>query len=357
MMITRHRQKHRLMPGRWPIAGIALLVALLPGLVTAHERWFTPEGPYWTPEWDRLFTLPVLIALISGAVVVGLLAAGQRAVNDPLWPRPAFFQRMEVSAPAILGVQTAITIIFAATRLDLFAPNIDMPENVLGYLLAGVAIIASFSFITGVLTRWGAIAVICLFILSFTFTSWYEAMEQFLFVGIALYLVAVGRGVVRYGDQREEDWSPWAEKLRPHALDILRISAGITVLVLAFTEKLLSPDLGVAFLQEYPHFNVAQELGFDWFTDRRFVFAAGIVEATAGFALLSGYLTRVTILLLWIPFNLGIAFLPPQELIGHLPILSTMYVLLVRGSEGIPAPLRKDADVQANLVSAWDVPV
>jgi uncharacterized membrane protein YphA (DoxX/SURF4 family) len=301
--------------------------------------------------------LPVLIALISGAMVVGLLAAGQRAVNDPLWPRPAFFQRMEVSAPAILGVQTAITIIFAATRLDLFAPNIDMPENVLGYMLAGVAIIASFSFITGVLTRWGAIAVICLFILSFTFTSWYEAMEQFLFVGIALYLVAVGRGVVRYGDQREEDWSPWVEKLRPHALDILRISAGITVLVLAFTEKLLSPDLGVAFLQEYPHFNVAQELGFEWFSDRRFVFAAGIVEATAGFALLSGYLTRVTILLLWIPFNLGIAFLPPQELIGHLPILSTMYVLLVRGSEGIPAPLRKDADVQANLVSAWDVPV
>lgn len=317
-----------------------MLIALLPGLATAHERWFTPEGPYWNPEWDQLFSLPVLLALLSGIGVVALLGAGQRLLGDPLWPRPAFLQRLEVSAPAILGVQTAITIIFAATRRDLFAPNIHLPDNVLGYGLAGIAIVASFSFITGVLTRWGAIVVIGLFILSFTVTTWYEALEQILFVGIALYLVAVGRGVLRYDDQPEEDWAPWVEKLRPYALTILRISVGVAVLVLAFTEKLLTVELGEAFLQEYPHFNVARELGFDWFTDRRFVYAAGIVEATAGFALLSGYLTRVTILALWIPFNLGIAFLPPQELIGHLPILSAMYVLLVRGSEGIPAPSR-----------------
>ena len=49
------------------------------------------------------------------------------------------------------------------------------------------------------------------------------------------------------------------------------------------------------------------------------------------------------ILALWIPFNLGIAFLPAEELIGHLPILSTMYVLLVRGTEGIPPPVEESA--------------
>ncbi|MDP9469129.1 MAG: hypothetical protein M3Q71_00460, partial [Chloroflexota bacterium] len=45
----------------------------------------------------------------------------------------------------------------------------------------------------------------------------------------------------------------------------------------------------------------------------------------------------------WIPFNLTIAFLPATELIGHLPILSTMYVLLVRGTEGIPPPAENAA--------------
>jgi hypothetical protein len=81
---------------------------------------------------------------------------------------------------------------------------------------------------------------------------------------------------------------------------------------------------------------VPRELGWEWWTDRRFVYAAGITEATAGAALLCGYLPRVVILALWIPFNLGVPFLPPEELIGHLPVLATMYVLLVRGTEGIP---------------------
>jgi len=178
--------------------------------------------------------------------------------------------------------------------------------------------------------------VLGLFGLAFVFGTWYEALEQVIFVGIALYLVAVGRGVVRYADGTEEDRTALSDWLLPYALTILRVAAGLSVLILGFTEKLLAPDLGVAFLREYPNFNVARELGLTWFTDERFVYAAGIVEATAGVALLSGKLIRVVILALWIPFNLGIAFLPPTELIGHLPILATMYVLLVRGTEGIP---------------------
>ena len=335
-----------------PMRGRRLLVAALVGLsavalvppdATAHERWFTPKGPYWDPEWDRLVSLPVLLALLGGAGVVVLLRTFQRVVDDPLWPRPPFFQRMEPSVPAILGVQAAITMIFAAANLQLFVPNLELPENALGVLIAGIAIVAGFSFITGVLTRLGALITIGLLLVGFAVGEWYEVLEQVIFVGIALYLVAVGRGVVRYGDRREEGRSALTDLLLPYALPALRITAGLSVLILGFTEKLLAPELGEAFLREYPRFNVAQELGFDWFTDRRFVFAAGIVEATAGFALISGYLTRVVILALWIPFNLGIAFLPPQELIGHLPILATMYVLLVRGTEGIPPPAANEA--------------
>ena len=318
---------------------LGLLLALFPCAAAAHERWFTPRGPYWDPEWDRLISLPVLLALAGGAGTVALLAAFQRRVGDPLWPRPPFLQRLEPSAAAILGVQTAITIIFMASRLDLFVPNIELPDNVLGVSLAAITTIAAFSFITGVLTRLGALITIALVGAAFNFGEWYEVLEQIIFVGIALYLVAVGRGVVRYDDGTEEDRTALSDGLLPYALPALRITAGLSVLILGFTEKLLAPGLGEAFLQEYPRFNVARELGFDWFTDRRFVYAAGIVESVAGIALLSGYLTRVVILALWIPFNLGIAFLPAEELIGHLPILSTMYVLLVRGTEGIPPPV------------------
>jgi len=328
-----HKSPHH---QRRNITIIALAIALLPLTATAHVRWFTPDGPYWNPDWGYIFSLPVLLALLSIGGIVTALAAGQRLAGDPLWPRPPFFQRMEPSAPAILGVQAAIALIYAATQLELFVPNIELPENVLGFTVAAIAIAAGFTFITGVFTRVGALLIIGLFVLAFAFGAWYEALEQVIFVGIALYLVAVGRGVVRYDSGREEDRTALSDRLLPYALPMLRWGAGISILVLAFTEKLLAPDLGVAFLREYPHFNVPRELGFEWFTDRRFVYAAGIVEATAGAALLCGFLPRVVILGLWIPFNLGIPFLPPTELIGHLPILATMYVLLVRGTEGVP---------------------
>ena len=317
---------------------VSLTVASVPATASAHARWFTPEGPYWAPDWSRLWSLPVLLAIVAAAVAVALLTLGERITRDPLWPRPPIFQRLEPAAPAILGVQAAITLIYAASQRTLFVPNIPLPHTVVGYAVAAVAVVAGFSFITGFLARVGALLVLGLFGLAFVYGSWYEALEQILFVGIAVYLLAVGRGVGRYDSGAEEDRTALSDWLRPHALTILRVTVGLSIVILGFTEKLIAPDLSVAFLQRYPNFNVPASLGLSWFTDERFVYAAGIVEITAGTALISGRLVRVVIVGLWIPFNLGIAFLPPQELIGHLPILSAIYVLLVRGTEGIPAP-------------------
>ncbi len=326
-----------------PIALFAFF--LLPLISSAHERWFV-EGDHPPTDWSALLSLPVLLAIISSVAVVAALAIAQRLIADPLWPRPLVFQRLEIAAPAILGVQTAIALIYSATQMTLFVPNIELPHNAIGVIMAVVAVVAGFSFVTGVRTRIGALMTIGLFGAAFTIAPFEQVLEQILFVGISLYLVAVGRGAVRY-DGEEEDRTALSDWLLPHALTILRVCAGLSVLILAFTEKLLNNDLGVAFLAEYPNFNVPRALGVDWFTDERFVYAAGIVEATAGAALLAGFLPRVVILALWIPFNLGIAFLPPQELIGHLPILATMYVLLVRGTEGVPPPVADDRGAPA----------
>ena len=331
-----------LLSKRWVKVGIAGLLALL-ALATwlspssAHERWFVPNDQQPSTDWSALISVPVLLAVLASTATVGLLFLLQQRLGDPLWPRPAFFQRLEPAAPAILGVQAAITLIFEASRLDLFAPNIELPKNVLGVTLALMAVAAAFSFITGVFSRWGAIVVGLLWISCFAVVPVIEVFEQTIWLGIAVYLAAVGRGVMRIDGGAEEDRSDLTDRLLPVALPVLRISAGITVLVLAFSEKLLNVELGQRFLAEYPKFNVLQWAGLEWFTDARFVLLIGIIEAMAGCALIAGFLPRLVILALWIPFNLGIAFLPPQELIGHLPILATMYVLLVRGTEGVPA--------------------
>jgi hypothetical protein len=323
-------------------AAVGSLSLAMPVLaVSAHERWFVPNDEQPGTDWGALFSLPVLLAVLAGAATIGFLRWLQQRLGDPLWPRPAFFQRMEPSAAAILGVQSAVTLIFEASRLDLFAPNIELPENAVGVMLAILAVIAAFSFITGVLARWGAILIGLLWLSCFAFVPPIEVFEQTIWLGIAVYLAAVGRGVVRIdiaGYEEEEDRSKLTDRLLPWALPALRIATGVTVLVLAFSEKLLNVQLGELFLDEYPKFNVLGWAGIEWFTDERFVLLIGIIETMAGCALIAGYLPRLVILGLWIPFNLGIAFLPPQELIGHLPILAAMYVLLVRGTEGVPSP-------------------
>jgi uncharacterized membrane protein YphA (DoxX/SURF4 family) len=341
---------------RFSIATGALILALPVLATSAHERWFVPNDEQPGTDWGALISLPVLLALLAGSATIVLLRWLQQRLGDPLWPRPAFFQRMEPSAPAILGVQAAVTLIFEASRLDLFAPNIELPENVVGVTLAILAVVAAFSFITGVLTRWGAIVIGLLWLSCFAFVPPIEVFEQTLWLGIAVYLAAVGRGVVRIDSREEEDRSQLTDRLLPWALPALRVSVGITVVVLAFSEKLLNVELGELFLEEYPKFNVLGWAGIDWFTDERFVLLIGVIETMAGCALIAGYLPRLVILGLWIPFNLGIAFLPPQELIGHLPILASMYVLLVRGTEGVPAPEVSEEPAPAQRPAAEAAP-
>jgi hypothetical protein len=85
-------------------------------------------------------------------------------------------------------------LIFEESRLHLFAPNIDLSRNSLGVFLIIDAVVASFSFITGVLTRLGALAVITLWQPAYAYALWEQVVEDVLFVGIAVNLVAVDRG-------------------------------------------------------------------------------------------------------------------------------------------------------------------
>lgn len=125
---------------------------------------------------------------------------------------------------------------------------------------------------------------------------------------------------------------------------VLRVTTGVAIIAPALSEKIWNPGIGAAFLHGHPQFNFPHYyLGMSWFTDDRFVLAAGIAEGVIGMLLISGVLTRVVILAMWVPFNVTVPFLPPAELLGHLPIFAIMYVLLVHGA-GIPTRDSRDGD-------------
>ncbi|MEM6302718.1 MAG: hypothetical protein AAF749_13325, partial [Pseudomonadota bacterium] len=80
-------------------------------------------------------------------------------------------------------------------------------------------------------------------------------------------------------------------------------------------------------------------LGFDLFSDRLFVLAAGITEAVFGVLLIIGTTTRLTMIVVsLVMFTSNVVFiiqghnLPARtEFVGHLPFMGTALILIVLG--------------------------
>jgi hypothetical protein len=302
------------------------LLLMVPAGASAHEKWFV-DGRLYPPQFGLLFTWPVLAMIGLACLGVGSLAFTCRLVGgDNRFPQVGFLRYYDRSTHLILAVQTAISLIAVAVSLHLFAPHLSAGGSFLGLVLASGELFVAFSFISGLLTRVGALALLGLFLFSFFLYPVWVVLEQALYAGIALYLLILGRGLVKPGVHKEalaafrRYW-----RLAPM---FLRVGVGTSIAVLAFTEKLLNPALALAFLKSHPTFNIAQLIGLTWFTNESFILLAGAVELTIGLALISGILPKLVILAMLIPFNLPLPFLPPTELLGHLPIFATMYVLL-----------------------------
>ena len=315
---------------QWAVRAVLSAGLLAPAAAYAHEKWFVDPAAY-PLHLELLWSWPVALALGAAGLALGGLLLLQRIVRDPLWPNPTWLRPLDASARAVIGIQTAVSLIYMAVQGWLFSPVQPLPHNLLGLALGGLVAGAAFSFITGWLTRLGGAVLLGLVALSFLLYPVANALEQVLFAGIGVYFLILGRGLFAPTFPSTRRWARTWQPYERWALPALRISTGAAILVLAFTEKLLNPALARAFLTAYPTFNFMHLAGFTWFSDDLFITAAAVVEATVGILLIAGVLPRVVILLMWVPFNAAIPFLPPVELLGHLPILAVMYVVFLQG--------------------------
>ncbi len=304
---------------------------MAPAPAFAHVKWF--EDPVRFPlRTDLILSDRTLLFLVASAVALAVLSIAQRIAGDAHWPHLGFFRTMAVGAPTLLAVQAAIALVESAVQPSLFAPNLHLAVNGFGLTIAALMIFAAFSFITGIADWVGAIAVVLLVGLAFLLFPPLDALSQAFWAGIAVFVLIVGRPASTVGQLR-----PWFAKRHrawsARAVAALRVITGIAIVAPALDEKIWNPAIGAAFLAGHPQFNfVRTYLGQAWFSDDFFVLAAGIAEGVIGVLLISGLLTRVVILGMWVPFNITIPFLPPTELLGHLPIFGIMYLLLVHSS-------------------------
>jgi hypothetical protein len=322
------------------ISLLAVILALTPSIAHAHVKWFTdPQAYPLRTELILSQRTAIFVGVAASALLLFLIA--NKLLGDPHWPRLSFLERMAIGAPTLLAVQTGITLVHSGVTPALFAPNLPLALNPPGLALAGLEIAIAFSFITGLADWVGALGLLLLGPIAFFFFPPWDVLEHLLLAAIGLVILVIGRSAVRADDAR-----PWFKKrwpsAAPYAVTALRILTGLSVIALALGEKIWNPALGAAFMAQHPQLNVFQRVGLADVSNDQFVLLAGLVEGTIGVLLVSGLLTRVVILFMWVPFNLGAPFLPTQELLGHLPVFGIMYLLLVHGAGIAPGePLDK----------------
>ena len=305
-------------------------------LPLAHESWFVEDDV--ATDWSFAGE-PLTLGLLAGAVAITAavrVAARRRSgVDIP------FLGAMAMYMPFAVRVHLAVALIGLLSLGSYLSPAMDLDADVAGILLGAVMVVVAISMAAGWHVREGALLLVLAGPLGMAEFGVSPVVQRVDMLGPALFLLAAGAGRWSADYERGEVADPSPQALA-RAVWALRVATGVALIVVAFAEKLAQPDLALKFLAEYPHFDLADQLGLGW-SQLDFVRVAGAVEVLFGLLLISGAAPQFIVLAAGIPFNATLFFFGNVELVGHLPVYGTMLVLLVLGSSPRYRPLVSQA--------------
>jgi len=303
-----------------------------------HERWFLDETrfPVQFSTWsspESLIPVAVALGITIVATVIYRARGRQSVVPGPIalgmpWEN---YVRLLTWVPLVIGLHMGVTLLVSGVSRQLFVPNLELPVNLLGGVLGMVEIAIALAFIYGALARPAAAALGALWVLGMLVFGPLRLIEHTEILGVAFFLFATGRGPLAFDMALDKLNKPVAS-LIPHAVPVLRITLGIGLTVVAFTEKLWNIPMGLAFLSDH-NFNFFPYIGLPAIDNTKFLLIAGTVELLVGLMLIAGTYVRLIIIVTLIPFNLTLPFLGWRELVGHLPTYGILALLLLWGDE------------------------
>ncbi|MDB5078451.1 MAG: hypothetical protein JWP00_375 [Chloroflexi bacterium] len=315
----------------------------LTGVASAHEKWFVDNPHSFHVNLGLLFSWPVLAAVLISGAAFGLVKwADQQYQKRVLDHKPAKnnlagiqeerLQKLYAYLPMLLAFHLAVPLLVNGFQLQLFAPNLKMTPSLLSGALSLAEFLIALALIYGAFTDLAALGLIGLYAAGLVLGPFIGIqpiflLEHLFLVGIAFFLYVFGRGPFSVDALLERKTRPNRRMVR-YALPVLRWTTGLSLILLALTEKLLNPALAEYFLANKIDFNLGGSIGI---SDLWFTYLAGIVEFTFGVLLISGALPRLVVMVAWVPFNLTLPFLGWVELAGHLPVYGIMLVLLILG--------------------------
>ena len=312
-----------------------IMVLLVSPVAVAHKKWFYDAAPY-PLRWD-LFRqpLPLSITLLVLLVTVGAAffqhkRAGRGFLPTPtaLGATPERLSTIYALMPAFLAVHIAVPLLINGVHTQLFSPNNNLPVTFLGLLQLSIAL----AFFYGGFTRIAALALAALWALGVLLLGFGPMLENAHYLGYAGFFYLAGRGPLSVDRMMLPRLEPSAA-LMCHAVSALRIGTGVSLIVVAFNEKLANLPFAEAFIRAYP-LNFTSELMFPFsLTDEFFLISAGGMELLIGLFLLFNIFTREVIVVAWLFFNLTLTIFDATELINHLPFFGVMALLLVWAPE------------------------
>lgn len=317
-------------PSAW--AGLFGSLIGLNGFGYAHAKWFY-EGKPPAPDWADLWQPVPLLALGTVLLLTFLAAvAWQKRGRRGFLPGPAWFgatpdRRAALYAmmPAVVGVHLAVALLVSGVQGRLFSVDNALPAgwaNLLGLGQIGIGLAVAY----GGMTRLAALGLAGTWLLGVALLGLEPMLENVFVLGLAAFFWLAGRGPVAVDRLVFPSLEPSA-RLMAWAVPALRVGLGLSLVVVAFTEKLANPGLAEAFLRQHA-LNFLPALGLP-VSDAAFAVLAGSVELLVGLWLVAGVFPREVVLLAWVPFNLTLTVFDWVELVGHLPFYAGMALLLV----------------------------
>jgi uncharacterized membrane protein YphA (DoxX/SURF4 family) len=260
----------------------------LPRFASAHVKWLLPAGapiPEATPY--RLMDMPVLIwiGIIVFALIIGYLL--DRRIRVPDW-LTAFSARYQSLFSSLFQIISGLYFLFIS-----FLWNVVLsPELVVTNLYATfgwwVQIVLGVILLTTKAPRLAAFMLAALLVAFTPLLGVEGVLEQAILIGVVFVLWTLPRW-------NQEVRSAWA-------IAMLRIMAGVSLVAMGFTEKILEPELSLAFLSLH-HWNFMSVFGF---SDSLFVLSTGFAEVLFGLLLITGFVTRITTIALALFFMLSV---------------------------------------------------
>jgi uncharacterized membrane protein YphA (DoxX/SURF4 family) len=291
---------------------------------SAHVKWFVPEkevsekigaAPFYHLT-DTAVLVWAALAIVGFVIAVYL----DKKLHSPKW-LINFGQKYEKQILKTFQILVGLFLISISLGWKIVLVPTLTAESTFSVFLLVAQIIIGLALICNFYPKIAATLLILLYILVSLISGIEIFLENILLFGIAAFIYL----------QNTKD-NNWLFKYKSWAQDILRVSAGASLAALAFTEKLLHPELAQYFLQTH-NWNFMQRLGLPY-SDNLFILSVGAMETIFGIILISGKVTRLATFALACFFALSVI----SMLVGYgkwevedLAIYAAALVLIIYG--------------------------